>query len=183
MRVYVAGAHCSGKTTLCRYISEEYNLPLITETARTVLAQLEISIEKLRTDIMTVDSFQETIFHKQIDIEKSHKNGFVSDRAIDILAYTAEHSSNLQFIMASSYFKEYVEWLREGVIFFLRPHKSLLVEDGVRETPDWEGIIRIDGMVKFLLEQFGLKYLPIASLSMIERIRSVDFVLSKTKGD
>jgi hypothetical protein len=67
-------------------------------------------------------------------------------------------------------------------VFFVRPRQSLLREDGVRAGVDWDSVLRIDGMVKLLLEQFRISYLPIDSESMQERVRAVDFVLSHTAG-
>jgi hypothetical protein len=72
-----------------------------------------------------------------------------------------------------------MEWVSEGVVFFLRPHPSLLVNDGVRAGVSWESVLRIDGMVKLLLEQHGVSYLPIESVSMQERVRAVQFVLGR----
>jgi adenylate kinase family enzyme len=38
MRIYFVGAHATGKTTMTRYVSRRYGLPMITEVARAVLA-------------------------------------------------------------------------------------------------------------------------------------------------
>ena len=57
------------------------------------------------------------------------------------------------------------------------PHRELLVEDGVRAGVEWEEVLRIDGMVKLLLEQFDVPYIPVASLSMQERCRLVERTL------
>jgi hypothetical protein len=72
-----------------------------------------------------------------------------------------------------------MEWVAEGVVFFLRPHPSLLREDGVRAGVSWDSVIRIDGMVKLLLEQHRIHYLPVESVSMQERVRVVEFVLGR----
>ncbi len=76
-------------------------------------------------------------------------------------------------------FSEYMEWVSGGTVFFLRPHKSLLAEDGVRAGVDWDSVVRIDGMVKLLLEMYNVSYLPIESVSMQERVRAVQFVLDR----
>ena len=62
-------------------------------------------------------------------------------------------------------------------MFFLRPHRALLAEDGVRSGLEWEDVLRIDGMVKLLLEMFGIPYIPVESLAMQERVRLVERVL------
>ena len=76
-------------------------------------------------------------------------------------------------------FSDYMKWVSGGIVFFLRPHKSLLVQDGVRAGVDWESVVRIDGMVKLLLEMYRVQYLPVESLSMQERVRAVQFVLDR----
>jgi hypothetical protein len=64
-------------------------------------------------------------------------------------------------------------------VFFLRPHQSLLKDDGVRAGVSWDSVLRIDGMVKLMLEQHRISYLPIESVSMQERVRAVEFVLAR----
>ena len=93
MRIYFIGAHASGKTTLARYTSNKTELPLLTEVARTILAEKELSIDTLRANINVVNEYQTDIFYRQIEEEKKHEN-FVSDRSFDCLAYAAQHSTD-----------------------------------------------------------------------------------------
>lgn len=180
-RVYFIGSHSTGKTTLARYVSAKFKLPMITEVARAVLAEMEISLERLRTDIELVNDYQRRVFDRQVDAESKFKDGFVSDRAFDNLAYAAEHSTILAFVMSSTKFKGYVDNLATGcTIFFVRPHEHLLANDGVRERVEWDGVVRIDAMIKFMLEQFSLPYVSLASASMQERCHTVDLVLSRS---
>jgi nicotinamide riboside kinase len=180
MRIYFVGSHATGKTTLCRYVSRRYGVPMITEVARAVLAEMETSLDALRTDVDLVAEYQERVFHRQVAIEKLHNGRFVSDRAFDNLAYAAEHTVVVADLMGDNRFTEYMKWVSEGTVFFLRPHQSLLKEDGVRAGVSWESVLRIDGMVKLLLEQHRVSYLPLESVSMQERVRAVDFVLQRS---
>lgn len=179
MKVYFVGAHSTGKTTLCRYVSEKYNLPMLPELARMVLAERELNIDSLRIDLDAVDDYQNTVVTRQFEEEKK-LTSFVSDRSFDGLAYVAQHSRILHQLIQSPDLKKYVETLRgkDTFIFFVRPSSSTLKQDGVRETLNWEGIVQIDAMVKFLLEMFGVRYFQISMDSMQERIRFVDAVLS-----
>ncbi|HTR54625.1 MAG TPA: AAA family ATPase [Kofleriaceae bacterium] len=179
MRIYFVGSHATGKTTLCRYVSRRYGLPMISEVARAVLAEMETSLELLRTDMDLVAEYQERVFARQVQVEKQHAGRFVSDRAFDNLAYVAEHTTNAAAMMNDERFRAYMKWVREGFVFFLRPHQSLLKEDGVRAGVSWDSVVRIDGMVKLMLEQHGIGYLPIESMSMQERVRAVEFVLER----
>ncbi len=179
MRIYFVGSHATGKTTLCRYVSRRYGLPMITEVARAVLAEMESSLDALRTDMDLVAEYQDRVFGRQVSIERMHQGAFVSDRAFDNLAYAAEHTTVVADLMGDQRFRDYMKWVADGVVFFLRPHPSLLKEDGVRAGVSWESVLRIDGMIKLLLEQHRVSYLPIESVSMQERVRAVEFVLGR----
>ncbi len=182
MRIYFVGSHATGKTTMTRYVSRKYGLPMITEIARAVLAELETSFDALRTDMDMVAEYQRRVFERQQQVERAQGTGFVSDRAFDNLAYAAEHTLCVGDMMADEGYKQYCDWVGQGIVFFVRPHRDLLKEDGIRAGVTWESVLRIDGMVKFMLEQSRIPYLPIESASMQERARAVDFVLRRTAG-
>ncbi|MEO8551311.1 MAG: hypothetical protein ABI678_15115, partial [Kofleriaceae bacterium] len=130
-------------------------------------------------DMDLVAEYQERVFARQVAVERLHDGRFVSDRAFDNLAYVAEHTTNACAMMNDQRFRDYMKWVSEGIVFFLRPHQSLLRDDGVRAGVSWDSVLRIDGMVKLMLEQHRISYLPIESVSMQERVRAVDFVLSR----
>lgn len=176
-RIYLVGAHATGKTTLARWVRDNYGVPMIAEVARGVLAEMEAQLATLRTDIGLVDRYQREVFRRQIDAEKAVTGSFVSDRAFCNLAYAAHHSTILADIFRDRRLAEYMGWVRSGIVFFLRPHRELVVADGVRAGLEWEEVVRIDGMVKLLLELFDVPYIPVASLSMQERVRLVERVL------
>ena len=181
MRIYFVGSHATGKTTLCRHVSRRFGLPMITEVARAVLAEMETGLDALRTDMDLVAEYQERVFARQVAVERQHADHFVSDRAFDNLAYVAEHTTNAAAMMNDQRFRDYMRWVSEGVVFFLRPHQSLLKDDGIRAGVSWDSVLRIDGMVKLMLEQHGISYLPIESVSMQERVRAVEFVLARCR--
>jgi hypothetical protein len=176
-RIYLVGAHATGKTTLARWVRDHYGLPMIAEVARGVLAEMEARLETLRTDIELVNRYQFEVFRRQIDAEHAVAGSFVSDRAFCNLAYAAHHSTILADIFRDRKLGEYMNWVRQGIVFFVRPHRELVVADGVRAGLDWEEVVRIDGMVKLLLEVFGVPYIPVESLSMQERVRLMERVL------
>ena len=179
MQIYFVGSHSTGKTTLCRYVSNRYQLPMITEVARSVLAEMETSLDALRTDIDLVGEYQARVFHRQIEVEKAQNGPFVSDRTFDNLAYAAEHTTVLSKLLNETQFTDYMDWVRQGIVFFLRPHKPLITQDGIRSNLSWEAIVRVDGMIKLLLEQYNIEYLPIESMCMQERVRAIEFVLHR----
>ena len=176
-RIYLVGAHSTGKTTLARWIRDRYGLPMISEVARGVLAEMEARLDALRTDLELVDRYQREVFERQIQAEAEQRGAFVSDRAFCNLAYAAQHSTILADIARDAKLADYMETVRGGLVFYLRPHRELLAEDGVRAGVAWEEVVRIDGMVKLLLEMFGVPYVPVDSLGMQERVRLMESVL------
>jgi nicotinamide riboside kinase len=182
MRIYFVGAHATGKTTMTRYVSRKWGLPMITEVARAVLAELEASLDHLRTDMDLVAEYQKRVFERQVQVERMQQLGFVSDRAFDNLAYAAEHTTILGEMINTDTFRDYMRWVADGVVFFVRPQRDLLREDGVRASVTWDSVLRIDGMIKLMLEQYRIPYLPIDTASMQERVRAVEFILSRTPG-
>jgi len=178
VRIYLVGSHSTGKTTLARWIRDRYGLPMISEVARGVLAEMESRLESIRSNLEVVDRYQMQVFERQIAAEREQPGSFVSDRAFCNLAYAAHHSTVLAKLCAQPSFGEYMASVRSGIVFFLRPHRELLADDGVRASVAWEEVLRIDGMVKLLLEMHAVPYVPCESLSMQERVRLIESVLA-----
>jgi nicotinamide riboside kinase len=177
LRIYLVGAHATGKTTLARWVRDTYGLPMISEVARGVLAEMEAQLAGIRTNIQLIDRYQAEVFERQIEAEAAQPGSFVSDRAFCNLAYAAHHATILGDIAGDPRLAGYMQSVRAGLVFFLRPHRELVVEDGVRAGLLWEEVVRIDGMVKLLLEMFRVPYIPVESLSMQERVRLLERVL------
>jgi nicotinamide riboside kinase len=175
--VYFVGAHSTGKTTLARWVRDRFGLPMIAEVARGVLSEMEAQLDSLRTNVDLVNHYQTEVYLRQISSEMQQEGSFVSDRAFCNLAYAAQHATILGQIARDERLKTYMDSLNGGIVFYLRPHRELLSEDGVRAAVSWEEVLRIDGMVKFMLEFFEVPYIPVESLSMQERTRLIDRVL------
>jgi len=179
VKIYFIGSHAIGKSTLCRYVSTKYNLPFITEVARKVLSEKELNIDTLRYDMEIVDNYQEQIFKRQIE-EENKFDSFVSDRSFDCLAYAAQHSRNFSKLINSLEFNNYINKIKKSnaFVFFVRPSKATLKQDGVRESLNWDGIIAIDAMVKLLLNMYDIRHFQINTDNMQERVNLIDAVLS-----
>ena len=182
MKVYFVGAHSTGKTTLARYVSKKYSIPMITEVARMVLSEGESNLDSLRYDMDAIDKYQTDVFKRQL-IEESKYPNFVSDRSFDNLAYAAQHTRIFPKLLASPEVSQYSSGLKApGVfVFFVRPSRATLKADGVREAINWDGIVAIDAMIKFMLGMWEIKYYQIPVENMQERIHMVDNVLSLHK--
>lgn len=153
---------------------------MITEVARMVLSEKEMHLDALRYDLDRVDDYQRQIFHRQIAEENKYA-GFVSDRSfLDSLAYAAQHTRILPELMQDPNIEKHLPNLRDpsSYIFFVRPSKATLKADGVRESPNWDGVVAIDAMIKFQLELWDLRYYQIHIDNMQERVRLIDSVLT-----
>jgi len=176
-RIYFVGSHATGKTTLARYVHDRFRLPLISEVARSVLAEMEITLDRIRANLDTVNRYQHEVCWRQIREETQARGGFVSDRAFCNLAYAAEHATITRDLMRDPAIRRYMHWVGRGLVFFVRPHPGLVRDDGVRAGLRWEDVVRADGMVKLLLELYGIPYVTISVLSMQERVRLIDEVV------
>jgi predicted ATPase len=174
IRIYFVGAHATGKTTLARYVRDRYGLTLISEVARTLLAELEVSLDRLRSNIDLVNHYQLEVFRRQIEAERHAGDAFVSDRAFCNLAYAAHHATVMRELFRDPALEDYMRWVSGGLVFFVRPHADLIQGDNVRAALRYEDVVLIDGMVKLLLEMYAIPYVMIATLSMQERVRMVD---------
>jgi cytidylate kinase len=114
--IYFVGAHATGKTTMTRYVSRRFGLPMITEVARAVLAELETTLDALRTVVDLVAEYQRRVFERQVQVEKLQQTGFVSDRAFDNLAYAAEHTLIFGDLFNGDMFRSYMEWVAQGLL-------------------------------------------------------------------
>jgi hypothetical protein len=131
---------------------------MISEVARGVLAEMEAQLDALRSNLDLVDRYQQEVFERQLEAEERQGDSFVSDRAFCNLAYAAHHSRILARIASDPRLERYMASVRAGLA--------------------WEEVLRIDGMVKLLLEMFGVPYIPVESLAMQERVRLIERVLS-----
>src|SRR6202041_3022787 len=180
MRIYFSGAHSVGKSTLARDVSQKCNLPMLSEAARQILSEQELQIDNLRSDLDMTDKYQRQVFDRQLEEERKYQS-FVSDRsALDVLAYSAQHSRILPELIKSPELNSYLAILHEpeSIIFFVRPCKATLKADGVREVINWTGVVAIDAQIKFALEMFGLRYFQINTESMQERVSIIESILS-----
>lgn len=177
-RIYLSGAHAVGKSTLARYIANKYRLELLPEAARIVLSEMELSIDILRSDIDILNKYQEAVFNKQLALE-ANKIKFISDRSlIDAISYSIMHSTISQKLLDDERTTKYINNLKDSIIFFVRPSRATLKDDGTREFPHWDGVIAIDSIIKTLFEINNIKYYPINTDSIQERVRIIDQVLS-----
>jgi hypothetical protein len=136
------------------------------------------SIDVLRRDPVLVDDFQSRIFKRQQDVESAAGTGsWVTDRSVDCIVYALAHSPAARRFINRADLEPWFESLSDGIVFFTRPDPGLVSNDGVRETPTWEGIIRVDASIQTLLSLYDINYISITGTSAADRMSTVRGVL------
>jgi len=184
-KVWICGAQSTGKSTLARWISKTYSLPILDEAASVEVAKLGGNLDELRADLDAVTTFQRRVFAAQLQLGQGLKR-YVSDRAFDNVCYAAEHAATgtAASLWKSSECREYVEEIafavreKRGVVFFVRPGVRAAT-NGIRAVSDLDmaSLHRVDGAVKLLLELADVHPVPIATTIFQERAAIVDGVL------
>lgn len=189
LRIAFVGGQSTGKSTLARWAKNNYQLPMINEVARQVLGELETNFTTLHSDLNATTAYQQEVFKRQVQVSLAHAGGYVSDRAHDNLAYAADAADNYSSIVSDPSLGKYLDHLEDVIIFFVRPHKSILKDDGVRAPIKWRDVLRIDGIIKYLLRSLvvpktgkPLKYFEIASPILLDRVELVRNVVALRGG-
>ena len=185
LRIAFVGSASTGKSTLARWAKKHYQLPMINEVARQVLGELETNFTTLHSDLDATTAYQQEVFKRQVQVSLAHAGGYVSDRAHDNLAYAADQADNYASIVSDPSLGKYLDHLEDVIIFFVRPHKSLLKDDGVRAPIKWRDVLRIDGIIKMILRSLvvpktgkPLRYFEIASPILLDRVELVRNVVA-----
>ena len=151
LRIYFAGSHGAGKSTLVRWVARRYGLPMIHEVARAELTKREAELPALRVDTDLVSEYQSDVFNGQIAAERE--------------------------LWESEECRAYVASLRQpdALVFLVQPHASRVSADAHRPAQDADArvILRIDGMVQLLFELAGIPYIPIGSDTVQQRQRQI----------
>jgi len=150
MKIGISGSHGTGKTSLAKKLSKQFDLPLITEVARDVNIMLLKGNQYCQA--------QRDILIKQIEEEGKYQS-FVSDRTvIDNLAYFISICSH---IVSIKEIKWYVNEARNHIsvydkIYYL-PIKFELVDNGFRFT-EMSVQKNIDDIIRSILYLWNIEF-------------------------
>ena len=189
MQIYFSGSFSVGKSTLKKEIATKYNLLKLPEIFRLIMAEREIlDLSILRSNVSLLEEVQKEVLIRQFTEEKllfsraaqEGKKGIVACRGIDSIAFMI-HLCRPEFFSEAkktSWYEDYIDWLKKegSTHFLLPPLKSLLVDDGFRDT-DWDFSVEIYSTIKTLLRFYGIKYTQIREDNMSERLTIVSNVL------
>lgn len=184
IRVYFDGCEGSGKTTLARRTARRYGLPLLTEVASGVLYEFQQRVgerasswERIRADVELSSEVQARVFQRQLEDERALPPPAVYDRTLSCLAYAELYADNFSELL-SRVPVDYVENLRQSVVFLVRPQRDLLgSSDGVRAVVSWESQVRVDQNIEMLLNMWHVPFVSVDSLNAAARQRQVDWCM------
>jgi nicotinamide riboside kinase len=132
MRIAIAGASGTGKTTLARAISEKYNIPLNPVGARSVALAMGFDnpydVDKAGRRV----EFQRSLFEAKRDWELAHDD-FVTDRSyLDNLTYCVLHMAEHLEERAIETFTDAMA--RYDLVLMLHRETFQSLDDGIRKT-------------------------------------------------
>ena len=140
MKICVSGVHGIGKTSLVKWISEKYNLPLLSEQARFLL-DTEYPFEIVNTDLSVFMDFQNHVLDNQKTVLEGQDN-FVTDRSpIDSLSYVLERLGAERYLFPY-YYQNYLERAL-SIIETLKFDHIFFIEFDIEDHPFWKN--RKDG--------------------------------------
>ncbi len=171
LRIAVIGSQGTGKSTLSRQLSEELNIHLITEVARS------FKKEQLICTNPAYSSIQKEILRLQIQEESLHKK-FVSDRSsIDNVSYYLYGCYDIASDLDNnSYISQSINnALNYTHIFFLRPEFEIS-DDGFRDC-DIKYQKSIDTIIKTILQLYNIKYYQLSG-STEDRVKKAMRVIN-----
>lgn len=183
-RIYFDGCEGSGKTTLARVTARRYGLPLLTEVASGVLYEFQQregeraqTWDRIRADVDLSSDVQARVFERQLADELAHPPPAVYDRTLSCLAYSELYADNFADLLARVP-TEYIENLRQSIVFLVRPQRALLgASDGVRAVVAWEAQVRVDQTIETLLRMWRVDFVSVETLTAASRRQQVDWCL------
>ena len=169
MRVWLCWAHGTGKTTILKL----FDRPKITEIARNAIGEFWIGLNEM--DFKTKIAFQQIIFWRQLQRERSMQD-FISDRTVfDNLAYMSAIGDTEELKFMEERVKLHIEQNPYDFILYF-PIEFPLEDDWIRYTGD-EFQAEIDKRILFYLDKYGVKYYTVTG-TVEERKKFIDDTLN-----
>jgi len=179
--IYVCGAEGTGKTDWTGRIARYYKLPMLPETARIELDCRGGSFGPLLCNPAAMNDYQRAVFDRQIALELATTPAYVADgHCLENLAYASENAQCVAELSQRLSCREYavLTRLRNGVVFFLRPHPSMNAQDGIRIGADYVAKQRIDAKLELLMQLWRVQYISVETPNAARREELIDYVLA-----
>ncbi|RIB02854.1 cytochrome P450 [Gigaspora rosea] len=175
-KIVLVGAHSVGKTTLARFIKSHIDGILVTETARTLIKELNLNADILRNDPDKSLEFQAAIIKAQCvkEEEIEHEFAILDRSALDAIIYAQafckKRWKELLDMEETNKCLEHYRQKNKYLIFLIEPQKECLKADGVRMMPiDYEDWISFSESFKNLMNEYNIEFNTINVLDLNQR--------------
>lgn len=180
-RLFICGAHSTGKTTLHRRLAER--LPKFhaeAELARQVI--IDMGLE--RPDFEPVshpdvfERVQREILRKQADTERKldeTQQPYLCDRGLDPVVYAALYlgSDAEHRLLQEDFVQQSIQRYRESFVFVTAPHERFIDDDGFRLKPNIADLRRYTDYMVQLFDRLRIRHYVIRDVSVDDRCNFV----------
>lgn len=181
VRIFLCGAHSTGKTTLLREVQKEIpSLQSLSEVARELMTKMNINRDDLEIPEKRVQ-FQRKLIRLQCKKEEEldqKGDDFISDRsAIDGVVYARKYVGQKleEELLATPAAKKCLDNYRNrSLIFIVEPHEKCMVDDHIRKVPQsLEELQDFTQIMRNILDSQGVPYTLISELDLRKRVQFV----------
>ncbi|XP_063427271.1 uncharacterized protein LOC134710799 [Mytilus trossulus] len=182
-RIYLSGAHSTGKTTILNDLKPFLNVQFEEEIARGVIRKFGWQREDFLPETQPENflKLNEEIIRRQIQTEEENSfmsKDFIADRCIDPLIYVHTYIGDeaLRKLREIPGVLEWTDRLKTAFIFVIKPQKECIVDDGVRLSPKLK---ELDVFHNSILREYKLLGIPVFEITELDRQKRKAFILEK----
>lgn len=180
LRVFICGAHSTGKTTLVNEVGKELNLHVEAEVARNVITDLNLRREDFdpNSNPEKFEQLQEKILEAQSVVEKRNSRtgtSYIADRGIDPLVYALVYlgEDSMKKLLDLPTCKESINRYRNSLVFVVQPFPECLCPDHIRLVPKMDELLEYTNKMEAILQENEIPYTLIDVLNLKERVEIV----------
>lgn len=192
IRVFICGAHSTGKTTMLQHLLQEPENDLHgeTEVARKIMERLGWQRKDIEPEENPENFFnlQKRIMkvQNQVDRENNHlKRSYVCDRGIDPLIYCKMYlgQERLNQLLNTEEADECLQRHKatNTLTVILNPHPECIRDDGTRLTPKLEELNQFTDMLKHFLNDQGIAFETISELNLEKRVSILKDLINRKR--
>ncbi|KAJ8305524.1 hypothetical protein KUTeg_016069 [Tegillarca granosa] len=181
LRIYICGAHSTGKTTLLNDLKQHLNIYFVEEIARSIIREHSWRREDFLPDVHpdTFKQLNKEILQAQVNIESENSvrgKGKGLDPIVYVEYYIGKESEEEMYQVNGV--KEWLKRMKTAMVFVLYPHIECISDDEVRLPPTIEDLNQFTQRLENLLNKHEIMYHKIIDL---DRNKRVDCILQIIK--
>lgn len=189
IRVYLCGAHSTGKTTLLNDLMPSLmQVQAYTNVARDIFHELGWKRDDWDHEKHpdTFEMLLEMILKRLLEFANnsiSAGTDYVCDRGIDSLVYADEYlgEESRRRLQELPFVQEFIGRLRDSLVFVLTPHPECMEDDGIRRSPNIQELNSFTQKMFCLLEELKIPFKVISVLDRQSRQKQVIEEILKIK--